>query len=126
MKSGLDGQAGLSLLEVIAAVAIMTIVLVPTMNLSPMLLQTREKIEYRTKCIFLAQGKMEELKDKILLNFNQDYSEPAINFASPNEAYSYSVTDDNDPALKTIGVEVWHEEMPEDKIRLDTQVANRP
>ena len=120
-------KKGFTLIEVIGSILIMTMALVPAMQLIPAILKTRMKIEYNSNIVFLAENKMEEVKDRILTNFDleEGYSEDPSTFPAPFEEYSYSVTDDMDTWLKTVSVSVWHSDEPGYTVTLSTQAAKR-
>jgi len=119
---------GFTLLEVITTIVIMTMAMIPVMHLVPLILQTRAKVEIRTNCLFLAQGKMEEVKDAVLSYYDKDggYSEGATSFPAPYSEYVYQVSDNSDPWLRTVRVRVWHSDTPQYIVTLDSETAKRP
>ena len=117
---------GFTLIELIAALAILTIALLPLVNWLPLSIQTQLKSEHKTKAIFLAQSKLEELRTAIINNFDQDYNQlNPLAFNPPFQNFRYSITDDLHASLKTISVKAWHIENPKDETILYIQIARR-
>jgi len=124
---------GFTLLELLFAIVILTITIVPLMLLLPQIMATNMNIEQTNRAGFLAQKKMEEMKTKSLTYFNWDYSEStATSFSSPDAEYMYTVADDYGLYVKQITVNVWHDEdndgtadADEEQIELRTIVTNR-
>ncbi|MFH0877014.1 MAG: type II secretion system protein [Candidatus Omnitrophota bacterium] len=125
MKRFPDCQKGFTFLEILAALVILSVALVPIMTWMPVNIQTRLAAEQRTTAIFLAQGLMEQLRYQIINNFTTPRNVTSQNFASPYQNYAYSVTDNQDANLKTISASVWHSEKPNAKTVFYTQVARR-
>jgi prepilin-type N-terminal cleavage/methylation domain-containing protein len=125
-KSCLKLKSGFTLIELIAALAILTIALLPLLNWLPLTIQTQLKAEHKTKAIFLAQGKLEELRTAISNNFDQDYNVlNPLAFNPPYQNFRYSITDDLDTSLKTISVKAWYIENPQDETIFYSQIARR-
>lgn len=120
-----NSKKGFTFLEILAALVILSIALVPMMTWMPTNIQTRLAAEQRTTAIFLAQGLMEQLRYQIIQNFTVDRNVTSQNFVSPYQGYAYSVTDNQDANLKTISASVWHTEKPNAKTVFYTQVARR-
>ena len=116
---------GFTLIELIATLVILSIALLPLLNWLPLSIQTRLKAERKTKAIFLAQGKLEELRTKIINNFDQDYNLDLLAFNPPYQNFRYSITDDLNNNLKTISLKAWHIENPQDETIFYTQIARR-
>jgi prepilin-type N-terminal cleavage/methylation domain-containing protein len=116
---------GFTLIELIATLVILSIALLPLLNWVPLSIQTQLKAERKTKAIFLAQGKIEELRTAIINNFNQDYNLNPSAFNPPDQNFRYSITDDLNSNLKTISVKAWHIENPQDETIFYTQIARR-
>ncbi len=126
MKRYLKLKTGVSFLEVLAALIILSVALVPVMTWVPTSIQTKLKAERKTSAIFLAQGKMEELRSQIIGNFTQDRNTPQpVAFPNPYQNFSYLVSDDLNPDLKTISARVWHIEKPDDETILYTKITKR-
>lgn len=125
MNSALNFSRSFTFLEVLAALVILSIALVPIMVWVPTSMQTKLKTERLTVAGFLCQGKIEELHRKIINNFNYDYHANSVAFGAPYQGYYYNVTDDLGSDLKTISVSVWHSESPQNETTYYTQVARR-
>ena len=129
MKKSLKTKTGFSFVEVLAALVILSVALIPIMLWVPTGIQTKLQTERKTTAIFLCQSKIEELHYKIIKNFDNSgnpngYSETSIPFANYQD-FLYTVTDDRNATLKTISVKVWHIEKPQDATIFYTQVASR-
>ena len=117
---------GYTFLEVLMALVILSAALIPIMTWVPMAIQTKLQTERKTTAVFLAQGLMEELRYKIIANFSTSRNTPSPQaFLSPYQDFRYTVTDNLDPDLKTISVDVWHIEKPSDETIFYTQMARR-
>jgi len=126
LRRYLKAKTGVSFLEVLAALIILSVALVPIMTWVPTSIQTKVKSERKTTAIFLAQGKIEELRCQIIGNFTQDRNPPQpVAFPNPYQNFSYTVSDDLNPNLKTISVRVWHIEKPNDETILYTKITKR-
>lgn len=117
--------SGFSFLEVLATLAILSVALVPMLSWIPTSIQTKIKTERKTTSLFLAEGKLEELRSKIIKGFEEDYNINSSPFPAPFEEFRFAISDNLNNALKTISVKVWHIEGPEDETILYTQVAKR-
>lgn len=116
---------GFTLIELIAALVILSIALIPLLNWVPLSIQTYLKTERKTKAIFLTQAKLEQLRTAIINNFDQDYNLGPSTFNPPYQNFHYSITDDLNSNLKTISVKTWHIENPQDETIFYTQTARR-
>lgn len=125
MKSFFRFKAGFTLIELIATLAILSIALLPLLNWLPLSIQTQLKAERKTKAIFLAQGKLEELRTAVINNFDQDYNLNPAAFSPPYQNFRYSITDNLDTNLKTVSVRTWNIENPQDETIFYTQIARR-
>jgi Tfp pilus assembly protein PilV len=112
-------------LEIMAAVVILTVALIPIVTWVPTSIQTKLKTERKTTAIFLAQGKTEELHSKIIGNFSLNYNTGPLSFNGTYQHYYYNITDNQDPDIKTISVKAWNIEDPKDAAVFYTQVAKR-
>ncbi len=133
-------ERGFTMLEILVSVAIMAIAVVPLLGLltsAPVLHQQREQ---QMRAAFLAQLRLEEVKQKITVGFDNDYdrsTDPLVDdFPAPDATFRYTITDDPDTSdvdnLKVITVEVWYDMngdgIPDDieqKVELKTKVARR-
>ena len=124
-------ERGFTMLEILVSVAIMAIAVVPLLGLltsAPVLHQQREQ---QMRAAFLAQLRLEEVKQKITVGFDNDYdrsTDPLVD--------DFPATDDPDTSdvdnLKVITVEVLYDMngdcIPDDieqKVELKTKVARR-
>lgn len=124
MRRFLKLKLGYTFLEVLMALTILSVALIPIMAWVPTSIQTKLQTERKTMAIFLAQSKVEELHYRAINNFT-NYSEGPLPFNSPYQNFSYTITDDVDSSLKTISVRVWHIEKPDDTTVFYTQIAKR-
>ena len=116
---------GFTFLEVLAALVILSVALIPIMAWVPTSIATKLKTERGTSASFLCQSKIEELHYKLINNFTADYNAVSVPFDSPFQDYSYAVFVDSSNTLKIVSVSVWHSETPLKKIIYYTKVANR-
>lgn len=132
-----------SFLELLLTIIIMTIVLIPMMQILPQAMRATRKIEQLTQCTLLANEKIEQVRRVVLaLNFNFNtttVNETATAFAAPFNNYKYAVTDNLASGIKNITVVVWLDanndntinnysaayQEDEPTVQLDTRIANR-
>lgn len=120
-------RKGFTLLEIILAVMIMAVGIISIMRFGPTILQVRSNIDKDTESIFLAIKKMEELRGRILYDFDKPggYSEGEAAFLPPHSDYRYIVRDNMNPLIKTIEVNIWHMNSAGKRIILYTKIAKR-
>lgn len=126
---------GFTMLEVLAAIAILAITVVPLVGLLSTAITIHVQREQETRAAFLAQLKLEEIKNIVTLDFGSDYNKPAgdaTDFPAPNSRFRYTVTDNVDPDIKDITVRVWCDkdgngtpDVDEQAVQLDTKIARR-
>jgi len=123
---------GFTLFEILLSAVIISVAIVPIMQMMPQALSTGAMIERLTKCAFFAEKKMEETKNFAINDFDTDYSVTAAALPSPDENFKYTITDDADTEIKTLAVLIWFDEDSdnilddgENNIRLDTKVVKR-
>jgi prepilin-type N-terminal cleavage/methylation domain-containing protein len=128
---------GFTYLELLAAIAIMALALLPIMRLLPEGMKAASRVERLTRSALLAQDKMDEVRSRVLstnliYGFNQDYNESATAFPAPDDDYKYTVTDNQAANIKTLNVTVWFDEdgdnvqgPDEESVGVDTKVADR-
>jgi len=133
----LCAKKGFTLIEILASIAIISLGLVPVLNILPEGLKSLRKVERVTMDVFLAQYKMDEVRSQILgtnasYGFNKSggYDETG-SFASYTD-YHYTVTDDEGSDIKELSVVVWFDEdgdgsqdVDEEAVQVDTKVAER-
>lgn len=130
-------KKGFTIIELVVAVALLSVVLLPLVQMLPTMLKTNKNTEIMTKGTFLAEQKMEEIKSLIRsttfgYGFTKNYTQSATSFPSPNATYKVIVADNQDPNLKIIQVKVWYDknnnnmiDSDEIPIILDTQICIR-
>lgn len=125
-------EDGYTILEIVLTIAILSIALIPLMEMLPRALLLDNQLEQRTRAAFLAQRKLEEVKGKAIYDFDQDYTESATAFAAPDARFKYTVSDQEVDGIKEIGVNVWHDTDgsdsagdDEENVELNTKVARR-
>lgn len=146
----LRNENGFTMLEILASITILSIVVIPLMGLmtsAPLLHAQREQ---QTRAAFLAQLRLEELKQVITYNFdyNFDYKHgtgngynksgaatdfPADEFPASDAKFRYEIIDDlADSEIKNITIKVWYDEdddnindVGEQQVELRTKVARR-
>ena len=126
------GENGFTLLEILLTIIILSMALIPLMEMIPQALVLDKKVERETQAVFLAQQKLEEIKGKVIFDFCTDYSESATAFPSPHSTFKYIVSDDQGTDIKEIAVYVWYDEdgdnivdSDEEEVELNTKVAER-
>ena len=125
MRRSLKIISGFTFLEILAALVILSLALIPIMTWVPTSIQTKLRSERTTTAIFLCQSKIEELHYKIIKNFSTNYNQVSIAFDAPYQDFRYTVADDLNLNLKTISVHIWHMETPENETIFYTPVAKR-
>ena len=100
-------ESGYTLLEIIMAISILSIALIPLMEMLPQALLLDAQLERETKVAFLAQRRSEAAKSRAIYDFAQDYSESATAFPPPDSVFKYTVSDDQGAEIKEIAVTVW-------------------
>jgi prepilin-type N-terminal cleavage/methylation domain-containing protein len=130
LKSKIEN--GFTILEILCTIAILSIVMIPLMKMLPDAMVLDAQMERETRVAFLAQQKIEEVKNKAIYDFSQDYSESATAFPSPDSDFKYTVSDDQGTAIKEIEVVVWYDkdgngsvDADEEDIELNTKIAER-
>ena len=125
-------ESGYTLLEILVAISILSIVLIPLMEMLPRTLLMSSQLERETKVAFLAQRKVEDVKCRAIYDFSVDYTESAAAFPAPDSSYKYTVSDDQGAEIKEIAVTVWYDEDndnsvggDEEQIVLYTKFAKR-
>jgi len=98
-------SAGLSLVEVVIASALLVIAIVPILKCLTIAHANTIKIEHKTNSLVLAQAKFDEIKAKSVYNYTNGGSFAGNNI-SLGGSYRCNVTDDSGDPLKTITVSV--------------------
>jgi prepilin-type N-terminal cleavage/methylation domain-containing protein len=133
-------EDGFTLLEVLGAIVILGIIVIPLLGLLIDALIVHAQREQQTRSVFLAQLRLEEIKSKIITASDfatADYNKPAGaagDFPPPDSRFKYTVTHDdhNYPDIKAVTVTVWYDEDGDDtvsageqQVKLDTKVTRR-
>jgi len=125
------------------AMVIMTVALVPIMQLMPQGMQATRRLERLAQASFLAQQTMEDMRRVMLAPdyaFNStNNTTSATAYPAPFNSYKYNVSDNVAAGIKNISVTVWFDannnsamdtysgayQENEPSVKLDTRVAYR-
>lgn len=131
-------EDGFTILEILVSIAILSITIIPLVGLFSTAVVIHAQREQQTRTAFLAQLRLEEVKQKATYDFSTDYSIPETSggdpggFSAPDDKYKYTIIDDNDTDLREITIQVWYDENDdntvdpdEQNVTLDTLVARR-
>ncbi|MBI2870446.1 MAG: hypothetical protein HYY14_01920 [Candidatus Omnitrophica bacterium] len=135
-------ESGLTFLEILMTIVVLTVALIPIMQIAPFGVRNARNIERLTHCVFLAQVKVDEIRNRAIdsyTNGGAGYDESATAFSSPYATYKYTVADNEAADIKNITVTVWYDEdgdgtvdsyseawrEDEASVVLDTRVADR-
>ena len=130
-------KKGLTFLEILAALLIISIAFIPMMKLMTGGIERARGIDAVTCSAFLAEGKTEQIRGLILgsnpaYGFDQDYTQSATSFPSPNSDFKYTISDNGADDIKELSITVWLDENSNDVfdsdeggVNLDTKVADR-
>jgi prepilin-type N-terminal cleavage/methylation domain-containing protein len=133
----MKNKKGFTYLELLAAIVIMAVALVPIMQVMPEGMMAVTRVERLTRAGLLAQSKMDEVRSQILgtnpsYGFSNDYTESATAFPAPDDDYMYTVADDQGSDIKILNVTVWFDEdgdsvqdTDEESVSLDVKIADR-
>jgi prepilin-type N-terminal cleavage/methylation domain-containing protein len=142
--ASLKDKQGLTLVEVLATSVMMAVFIALAMTAVAGSLRISGNAEETSRCILLADRKMDEIKSKVLgvsidpgysFGWNQDYSQTGA-FPSPDLDYRYSITDPDYPAsgnyIRDISLTVWYDkdgdgtqDSSEKSVTRDTKIARR-
>ncbi len=102
-------RAGLSIIEVVIASALLIVAMVPILKSLTIAQASSIKIDYKTRSLILAQAKLDEIKARSIYN----YTNGGDSFGQSNTplgiSYLCNVTDDSVDPLKTISVSVGYD-----------------
>jgi prepilin-type N-terminal cleavage/methylation domain-containing protein len=135
-----NNEKGFTLVEVLLAVMLLGVALIPIMNLMPSMYSMNENMIIENKLTFFAQDKLEEVKSLVIADISVDRNESSQPF--PNDSsYRYNVIDDggtdiDSPTdgnvdIKMITIQAWYGDSlstyvgAEHKIELKTKVSYR-
>jgi len=129
---------GFTLIEVLLAVMLMGVALIPIIQIMPGMYQTNEAMVIENKLAFFAQDKLEEVKGLLATDISIDRNQSSQTF--PDEtSYRYNVIDDGgtnidgvgDVDIKIITIQAWYGDSGsvyadvEHKIEIKTKVSYR-
>lgn len=98
--------AGLTLIEVVIASALLIIAIVPILKGLTIAHASAVKIEHKSRSLLLAQAKLDNIKARSIYNYTNSSSSFAENGTSLDGSYLCNVTDNTSDPLKTITVSV--------------------
>ncbi len=139
-----EGRKGFTLVEVLATLSIMSVFIALVISTVMGSLMVSGNIEESTRCIILANKKMEEIKSRILgistesgytFGWDRDYTQTGA-FALPDSDYRYLISDPDYPVsgkyIRDIRLIVWHDkdgdgsyDVGEKSVTWDTRIARR-
>ena len=123
---------GFTLTEVVVASALLIIAMVPILNALTTSYLSTVTIERDTRCLILAQAKLDGIKARSIYNYTNGGTSFAENNTSLDGSYLCNVADDSGDPLKTITVSVGFDlngdstlATDEIEITISTRLANR-
>ena len=121
--------AGLTITEVVVASTLLIIAIVPILKAMTSAHVSSTSIERKTRCLALAQAKLDEIKARSIYSYGTSFTE---NDTSLDGSYLCDVTDDSGNPLRTITVSVGYDldddntlAAGEIKVTLSTLIARR-
>lgn len=96
---------GVTIAEVVVASAIMLVAIVPILHALTRAQATARQVEWKTRSLLLAQGKLEQIRAQALADYQQSFAQAS---AALDQGYLCNVTDtlkDEEP-IRTITVTV--------------------
>ena len=147
-KTVAKGEAGFTMVEVLVALAILSITLIPLMGLFTMAPVLHAHREQKLRAGFLAQLRLEQVKNKIIEDFEYQYDsgsgdgynkssgdatdfdppsgDPEEGLFEPSDAeYRYTIVDailsGPPPLIRDITVTVWHDKDGDNTLDSDEQ-----
>lgn len=124
---------GFTLIEVLLAVVLLGIALIPIMQIMPSIYNINGNMIRENTLSFLAQDKLEEVKGGAInaTNFGSDFGNDSSLLFTGQTEYWYTVNDDLGTDIKIITIQAWYGDAgstfadAENKIELKTKVAKR-
>ena len=98
--------AGLTLTEVVIASSLLIIAIVPILKAMTSAHVSSTNIERKTRCLALAQAKLDEIKARSIYSYSSSFTE---NDTSLEGSYLCDVTDDSADPLRAITVSVGYD-----------------
>jgi len=111
--------AGFTLTEVVVASSLLIIAIVPILKGLTIAHASTRIIEYKTRSLTLAQGKLDEIKARSIYDYTNGGASFAENNTSLDGLYLCNVTDDSGDPLKTITVSVGFDSNGDDSLSSD-------
>lgn len=99
-------SAGLTLIEVVAASALLAVVMVPILRCLTIAHTSSIKIEHKTRSLILAQAKLDQIKVRSIYDYTNGGASFAESGTSVDGSYLCNVTDNAGDPLKAITVSV--------------------
>ena len=99
-------RAGLTLTEVIVASALLAVAIVPILKALAIAQVTGRIVERKTHSLMLAQGKLDEIRAQSVYHYGDSLAESSTSLSG---AYLCTVSDDQDPDLRTVSVSVGYD-----------------
>jgi len=97
----IKNYSGVTLTEVIVASALLIIAIVPILKALTTVHLNSSIIERKTLCLIYAQGKLDEVKAHSIYRYFENFNKTSTTI---DGLYMYTVTDDQDPNLRTVSV----------------------
>ena len=97
---------GVTLTEVVVGSALLVIAIVPLLRALTIAQRTGTVIEHKTKCLILAQAKLDEVRAKAIHHYQSSFRD---NLQVLGDSYLCTVTDDEDPTLRLVTVSVGYD-----------------
>jgi len=132
-----QNNKGFTMVEVLLAVVLIGIALIPIMKVTPEFYSTNRAMISENTMSFLAQQKLEDVKGKLIDDFNATISPLSGTFSgsfADGANYHYLITspvaDGSRTNLKVVTVQVWYGSAgsygaAQNKIQLKTKIASR-
>jgi len=126
----MKSKRGMTMLELILAMAILAAAIIPIMMMGPNILKSKKGSEEGTRAALLAARVMEETRGMVMHSYagagGGGYSTGGfIAFTGTDSDYSYDIVDDNDAAFKTISVTVHHNDNTGNPVIIHSKIAFR-
>jgi Tfp pilus assembly protein PilV len=116
--------AGLTLIEVVIASALLFFAMVPILNCLTVAHASAIKIEHKSRSLLLAQAKLDQIRARSIYNYTNGGASFEETGTSLDGLYLCNVTDNRDDFLKTITVSVGYN-LDDDTVTLATLIARR-
>ena len=99
-------EKGVTLTEVVVGSALLVVAVVPLLKALTVAQGTSTVIERKTRCLILAQAKLDEIRAKSIHHYQSSFREAST---ALGDSYLCTVADDQDPALRLVTVSVGHD-----------------